>query len=111
MGSIKNINIKNRTYYFYDNTINIKNFDSRLLKLDKKSYKNITIYYIGYLTKKDKHAINSVNPLYLIANEVDGFIEEKEGNKYLNFAFTDSNSEVLKNMRKFGVELKIKLKQ
>ena len=52
MGSIKDINIKNRTYYFYDNMINIKNFDSSLLKLDKKSYKNIAIYYIGYITKK-----------------------------------------------------------
>ena len=46
--------------------------------------------------KKNKYAINSVNPLYLIAHEVHGFIEEKEGNKYLNFTLTDSNSEVLK---------------
>ena len=43
--------------------INIKEFDSSLLKLDKKSFKNIAIYYIGYITKKDKYAINSVNPL------------------------------------------------
>ena len=76
--------------------INIKNFDSSLLKLDKKSSKNIAIYYIGYITKKDNCAINSVNLLYLILHEVDGFTEEKEGNKYLSFAFTDSNSEVLK---------------
>ena len=76
--------------------INIKDFDSSLLKIGKKSYKNIAIYYIGYITKKDKYGINSVNPFYLIVHEVDGFIEEKEGNKYLNFAFTDSNSEVLK---------------
>ena len=52
MGSIKEINIKNRTDYFYDDMINIKNFDSSLLKLDKKSSKNIAIYYIGYITKK-----------------------------------------------------------
>ena len=58
--------------------INIKNFDSSLLKLDKKSYKNTAIYYIGYITKKDKYQINSVNPLYLIIHEVDGFIEEKK---------------------------------
>ena len=61
--------------------------------------------------KKDKYVINSVNPLYLIINKADGFIEEKEGSKYLDFAFTDNNSEVLKNMQKFGVESKIKLKQ
>ena len=84
MGSIKDVNIKNRTYYFYDDMTNIKNFDSNLLKIDKKSFKNISIYYIGYITKKDKYAINSVNLFYLIVREVDGFIEEKEGNKYLN---------------------------
>ena len=52
MGSIKDIKIKSRTYYFYDEMINIKNFDLSLLKLDKKSFKNIAIYCIGYITKK-----------------------------------------------------------
>ena len=52
MGRIKDINIKNRIYCFYDDMINIKEFDSNLLKLDKKSLKNIAIYYIGYITKK-----------------------------------------------------------
>ena len=67
-----------------------------MLKVDKKSFKNIAIYYIGYITKKDEYKINSVNPLHLLAHETDGFIEEIEGSKYLNIAFTDSNSEVLK---------------
>ena len=52
MGNIKEINIKNTTYDFYDDMINIKNFDSSLLNLDKKSFRNIAIYYIGYITKK-----------------------------------------------------------
>ena len=52
MEIIKQINIKNRTYYFYDGMINIKDFDSNSLKIDKKSSKNIVIYYIGYITKK-----------------------------------------------------------
>ena len=52
MGRIKDINIKNRIYCFYDDMVNIKEFDSNLLKLDKKSLKNIAIYYIGYITKK-----------------------------------------------------------
>ena len=91
--------------------INIKDFDPNLLKLDKTSYKNIDIYYIGYITKKDEYKINSVNPLYFLVHRRDGFIEEKRGNKYLNIAFTDSNNEVLKNMQKFGVELKIKLRR
>ena len=67
-----------------------------MLKIDKKCSKNIAIYYIEYITKKDGYKINSRNPLYLIVGEIDGFIEEKEGCKYLNIALTDSNSEVLK---------------
>ena len=53
MGQVKEINIKNQTYYFFDDMINIKNFHSNLLKIDKKSYKDIDIYYIGYITVKD----------------------------------------------------------
>ena len=52
MESVKEINIKNRTYYFFNDIINVKNFDSNLLKIDKKSYKNIDIYYIEYITIK-----------------------------------------------------------
>ena len=73
------MNIKNRTYYIL-NDINIKVFDSNLLKIDKTSYKNIDIYYNGYITIKkidDYENIYSVNPLYLIIGEVDGHIEEK----------------------------------
>ena len=47
MGKVKQINIKNRTYYFYNNIIDLKNFDARLLKVDKKSYRNIDFYYTG----------------------------------------------------------------
>ena len=59
--------------------INITHFDSNLLKIGKKLFKNIANYYIGYITEKIKYVINSVNPFYFIANKVDGFIEEKEG--------------------------------
>ena len=52
MVTTKQINIKNRTYYFYNDLINIKNFNPKLLKLHKKSLKNISIYYIGYVTKR-----------------------------------------------------------
>ena len=50
MGEIKQINIKARSYYFYNDIIDLKDFDAKLLKIDKKSYKNIDIYYIGYST-------------------------------------------------------------
>ena len=79
--------------------INIKNFDSKLLKIDKKSYKNIDIYYIEYITMEytgDYENIYSVNPLYFILGEVDGYIEEKNGSNYLVFASTNKNKEVLK---------------
>ena len=82
MVTTKQLKVKNRIYYFYNDLINIKDFDPKLLKLDKKSYKNISMYYIGYVTKKDEYKINSVNPLYLLVDEIDGFIEEKEGSKY-----------------------------
>ena len=60
MENIKEINIKNRTYYFFECMINIKDFNPSLIKIDKKSYKNIGIYYIGYITISDNAKINSV---------------------------------------------------
>ena len=99
MGTIKQIDIKNRTYYFYNNMINIKNFNVRLLKIDKKSYKGISIYNIGYFTIKkidDRENIYSVNPLYLLVNHANGYIEENVVNKYLIFDSTDDNKELLK---------------
>ena len=66
MGEVKQIVIKNRTYYFYNDMINLKDFDSNLLKIDKKHYKGIIIYCIGYITIKkivDYENIYSVNPL------------------------------------------------
>ena len=98
MGEVKQINIKNRTYYFY-NDINIKNVDAKLLKIDKKSYKDIRIYNIGYITIKkidDCEKIYSVNPLYLLIDHASGYIEEKGVNKYLVFDSTDENKELLK---------------
>ena len=99
MGEVKQIDIKNRTYYFYNDIINIKKFDSNLLKIDKKSYKDIGIYNIGYITIKkidDYENIYSVNPLYLIIAHASGYIEEKGVNKYLVFDSTDENKELLK---------------
>ena len=98
MGEIKQINIKNRTYYFYNDQIDLKDFDARLLKIDKKDYNEIDIYYIGYVTIKkigDYNNINSVNPLYLIINEMIGHFEEKNENKYSVLDGIDENKEVL----------------
>ena len=54
MEEVKQINIENRTYYFYNDQINLKDFDAKLLKTDKKDYNETDIYYIGYVTIKKK---------------------------------------------------------
>ena len=74
---VKQINIKNRTYYFYNDIINIKNVNAELLKIDKKSYKYIGIQSTGHITNKkidDDKNIYSVNPLYLHINHASGYV-------------------------------------
>ena len=82
--------------------INLKNFDSNLLKIDKKHYKEINIYYIGYITIKKIHYcenIYSLNPLHLLVNHTSGYIKEKNGNKYL--VFDDSVNENKALLKKY----------
>ena len=114
MGVVKQINIKNRTYYLYDDIIDLKDFDAKLLKIDKKSYKNIDIYYTGYITKNkidDYERIYSVNPLYLLIDHANGFIKEKNRNKYLIFDSVDENKEVLKKYTDLWDGIKNKIKE
>ena len=92
MVTTKQLNTKNRTYYLYDDLINLKDFDPNLPKLDKKSSMDISIYYIGYITNKAEYNIDSVNPVYLLISDLDGFIEEKEGSKYLNISLKFNNN-------------------
>ena len=109
MGEVKQININNQPYYFYNDMINLKNFEPNLLKINKKHYKEINIYYIGYIMIKksdDYESIYSVNPFYLKVNCASGYIEEKNGDDSV-----DENKEVLRNMQMFGMELKTKSKQ
>ena len=112
MGEVKQINIKNRTYYFYNDIINLENFKSNLLKIDKKSYKDIGIYNIGYITIKkidDCENIYSVNPFYLLVNHESWYIEEKNGNKYLIFGSTDENKDLLKKYNDVSSGIKNKI--
>ena len=97
MAEFKELNIKNRTYYFFDDTIDIKNFHSNLLKIDKKSHEDIDIYYIGYITIKkfnDCENIHSANSLYLIIHSATGHFKEKYGGKYLIIDSTEKYQEV-----------------
>ena len=64
-------------YHFYNDLINIKDFDARLLKLDKKTSMGLGTYYIGYITKNPEWNVNSVNPLYLMINRIDGLLTRK----------------------------------
>ena len=99
MRRTRQINIKNRTCYFYKDQINFKDFDTSFLKIDKKDQNEIDIYYIGYVTFKEianYNNINSVNPLYLMIDEMIGHFEEKNENKYLVLDDVDENKEVLK---------------
>ena len=109
MGNIKQINNKNRTYYLFNDMINIKDMDPSLIKIGKKSYKSIGIYHIRYITIKsisDYENLSSVNPLYLTIGEVDGYIEENNENKCLTFASTEKNKKVLEKYAKFWDEIK-----
>ena len=106
MGQVIEMNIKSQTYYFFNDMINIEEFDSNLIKIDKKISKDIDIYYTGYINIKkigDCENIYTVNPLYLIiGEEIDGHIEEKNGCKYLVFDSLDENRGVLKIETKNG---------
>ena len=109
MGEAKQIKIKNETYYFSNDEVNLKDFDARLLKIDKKDYIEIEIYCIGYVTTKKNancNNINSVNPLNLMINEMIGhFVEKNEKMMWMK------TKKFQKNMKKFGKVLKQKLKR
>ena len=116
MGSIKEININERTYYFYNDIIDIETFESKNLKLDKETHKDLDIYNIGYVTIKeigDCYDVNSVNLLYLRIDNVSGYIEKINEDKYLVFDFRDENKELLKRYDDVfnGLIDKIKKKQ
>ena len=99
MGQVKEINIKNRTNYFFNDMINIEYFDSNLLKTDKNSCKNNGIYNIGYITIKKLMIVKIFTVqflcIWLLVRQID-LLKEKNGSKYLVFDAADENKEVLK---------------
>ena len=100
MRILRQINIKNRPHHSFNDMTNIKNFDPSLLGINRISFKSndAVIYHIEYITMKsfDNENIDSANSLYLVFNNVDGYIiEENNEDKYLIFASTDKNKEVL----------------
>ena len=101
MNSVKDINIKIRTFNLFDNMTNIKNLDPNNIKIDKKPLKKILIYYTGYVKP------NRVKPLYHIINKVNGYIDEHNKNKYLALVYDDKNEDTLKKYGKLWKKNKI----
>ena len=87
MRELKQINIKNKTYYFYNDIIDFDEFDESKTKVDKKDLNNIDVYYLGYEHKKkilECDVINRVNPLYLRIIDINGqFEKDKDDVWYL----------------------------
>ena len=98
----KELDIKNQTYYFLGDMIDINNFHSNLLKIDRKPYKDVNIYYIGYITINkfsDCENIHSVNPLYLKIHSATIYIKEQYGEKYLILDLTEKYEEVFSGIK------------
>ena len=103
---VKYIEIKS----FFNDTINMKNFDLNNIKVDEKSYENIFIYYTGYMTIKDLKdiKINNVNLSYLVFSKMNEYFEEINKNKWLTLAPTNESKEKnLKKMKNSGIKSEI----
>ena len=96
---VKDIGIKNRRYYFVNDVINIENFDSNNIKIDKKSMKDIRIYSNGYMTIKD-----SKYTKILWTKKWYGCLVEINGNKYLTLVPTKGSKEKWKNIKNCGLK-------
>ena len=103
MEKVKELNIKNRTYYYFNGIIDIKGFQSNLLEIDKKQYKDIDIYYIGCITIKkldDCENIYRVNPFYLLIYSATECFKQKNSEKYLVIDSTEKYEEVFSGIKK-----------
>ena len=105
---VKDVDIKNRTYYFFNDVINIKHFDSNNIKIDEKSYKDFLICYIGYLTIKDSKYVKiySVNSFYLIFSKVNCYFKGINGNKYSMLSPSNENKEKIKKCGELWIKIK-----
>ena len=105
---VKDINIKNHTYYFFDDIINVKELDPNSIKKDETSCKNILVYYIACVTIKDSKyvIINSANPLYLMFNRINRYFEEINGNNYLTLVSANESKEKIKKYEEPWIKIR-----
>ena len=111
--NIKQIDIKNLPCYFFNDMINIKNFNSNLLKITKLSFRGIfgiDIYYIKYISMKSLDYVNINNENFLCLNFVDGYNEESNRIKHLVFPSTDKNKEALEKYTRLYNKTKNQIK-
>ena len=104
----KDIDTKNCMYYFFNDIINMKNFEPNNVKIDEKSYKNFLIYYIGYVTIKDSKYvnINSVNSLCLIFDKMNEYFEQINGDKYLALVPINESKEKINKYEELWSKIK-----
>ena len=104
--NVKDVNVKSRTYFFFNDIIDIEKFDLNNIKIDEESYKNILIYYIGYVTIKEIVKIYSVNPLNLTFRYLNRYFEEVNGNKYLTLVPTNGSKEKNKKYEELWIKIR-----
>ena len=93
--------IKSRRCHIFDDLINIKNCHPNKIGIDKKSYKNILVYYIWHVMFQDLRyiKINGVNPLYLIVIKINWYFEENNQNKYLTPVASYESKKIMKKYK------------
>ena len=110
MEELKQINIKKRTYYFYNDIINLDDFDVSKIKVDKKDFNDIDIYYLGYEYKKkisECNVIDSVNPLYLRTADTKGQFEK--GKDHAWYLIISCRDDVYEKLMDIFASIKIKI--
>ena len=113
MGELKQINIKNWAYYCYNDIIDLDELVGSKIKVDKKDFNDIDIYYVGYEYKKNITECNEINtckPLYLRITDMEGQFNKGKGNNiWLLIIYGDAD--VSGNLKIFGKVLELKLKK
>ena len=113
MGELRQINIKNHSYYFYNDIIGFDEFDESKMKIDKKDFNDINIYYLGYEYKKkitECNVINSVNPIYLRIRDITGqFKKNKNDNAW--YLIISGDADILKKIAKIWKSIRASIEE
>ena len=113
MGETKQINIKSQAYYFYNDIINVDEFDGSKIKVDRKNFNGIDIYYLGFEYKKkfsEFNKMNRINPLHLEIKDIKGqFKKGKIDHVWYLIVFVDAD--VLRKFAKIWKSTRFKIEE